>query len=149
MVRMRWCSLSPFTALSEGFILNACVSVGGGLLDNCIVKILPGPALSLLQMLNVHLAHYIQCIQSFTLLKNKCSYNLECLEAALHYTLVSFCLKFSAPLLIFGKSENKLLLLCLDNIPKTCTVDHVSSNSWVPVLSQSVTVASQLRGSSS
>lgn len=51
---MRLCSL-----LSEGFILIACVSVGGGLLDNGIVKILPGPALSLLQMVNVHLAHYI------------------------------------------------------------------------------------------
>lgn len=51
---MWWCSL-----LSEGFILIACVSVGGGLLDNCIVKILPGPALSLLQMVNVHLAYYI------------------------------------------------------------------------------------------
>lgn len=54
MVRLRWCSL-----LSEGFILNAHVSVGGGLLDNRIVKILPGPALSLLQILSIHLAHYI------------------------------------------------------------------------------------------
>jgi len=45
------CSLS-----SKGFILNAYVPVGGGLLDKCIVKMLLRSALSLLQMLNVHFA---------------------------------------------------------------------------------------------
>lgn len=54
MVRMRWCSL-----LSKGFILNMRMSVGGGLLGNCIVKIMPGPALPLLQILNAYLAHYL------------------------------------------------------------------------------------------
>lgn len=94
-----------------------CVWLCEDLLDNCIVKILPGPALPLLQMLNVCLARYIVHSILHSLLKNKYSYNLRCIEATLRYILVSFCLKLSAPLLGFGKSEHKLLLLCLDSTP--------------------------------
>lgn len=120
MVRMRWCSL-----LSKGFILNVC-SVGGGLVDNCIVKILPGPALSLLQMWNVHLAHYavhsiLHSLKKLIQLQFQMSRN--------NLTLYQCHFALSAPLLVFGKREHKLLLLCLDNTPKTCTVDPVSSHS--------------------
>lgn len=40
---------------------------------------------------------------------------------------ILFCLKLTAPVLILGKSENKLLLLCLDGIPKTCVMDQMSN----------------------
>lgn len=43
----------------QGLHLNACVSAGGGLLDNYIEKTLLGSAISLLQMLKVCFTHFI------------------------------------------------------------------------------------------
>ena len=40
---------------------------------------------------------------------------------------IFFCLKLSAPVLIFGKSENKLLFF-LDSIPKTSTMGQMNNS---------------------
>lgn len=53
----------------QGLHLNACVSAGGGLLDNYIEKTLLGSAISLLQMLKVCFTHFI--VHSILSLKKK------------------------------------------------------------------------------
>lgn len=86
-----------------------------------------GSALSLLQMLNVHFAHYF-IVHLFILFFKK-QIRMQSQTSKSKATLyVFFCLKLSALVLIFGKSENELLLLCLDSIPKTCTMDQMNNS---------------------
>lgn len=72
----------------QGLHLNACVSAGGGLLDNYIEKTLLGSAISLLQMLKVCFTHFI--VHSILSFKKKKRCSLKCLKVKLHYIYIFF-----------------------------------------------------------